>query len=90
MSEIRFTEISLVMYINMGQASRTQANNDWDLEKMIRQVKQNFATGRRTIAGEPTNDEKLIITLVCLGKKTTDQIPDEYRERKKHSSTMFG
>ena len=43
----------------------------------------------RTIAGETTNDEKLLKTLVCIERKTMEQIPDEYKGYTKHLSTRF-
>ena len=61
-----------VRYINMGKASKIQQNNEWDLEDTVRQVEQKFATDLKTIAGETTNDEKLLKTLVCIERKTLE------------------
>ena len=44
----------------MGKASKIQINSDWGLEETVRQVEQKFATDLKTIAGETTNDEKLL------------------------------
>ena len=74
----------------MGKASKVQTSSDWDLEKTVRQVEQKFATDLKTIAGETTNDEKLLKTLVCIERKTMEQIPEEYKGYKKHLSTRFG
>ena len=65
-------------------------NNEWDLEETIRQVEQKFATDLKTIAGKTTNDQKFLKTLVCIERKTSEQIPAEYKEDKKQSSTRFG
>ena len=77
-------------YIQMGTASKVQYNEEWDLEETIRQAEQKFSTDLRTIADETTNDEKLIKTLVCLERRSYEQIPDEYKERHKNMSTRFG
>ena len=75
----------------MGKASKIQQNNEWDLEDTVRQVEQKFATDLKTIAGETTNDEKLLKTLACIERKTLEQMPEEYRqEYKNHLSTRFG
>ena len=68
-----------VRYIQMGQASHIQEENKWDLEETIRQAEQSFATDLRTIAKETTDDEKLLKTLVCLERRTLEQIPEEYK-----------
>ena len=44
----------------------------------------------KTIAGETTNDENLLKTLVCIERKTMEQIPKEYKGYTKHLSTRFG
>ena len=41
-------------------------------------------------SGETSNDEKVLKTLVSLERKTFEQIPEEYKEYKKHLSTRFG
>ena len=69
-----------VRYINMGKASKIQPNNKWDLEETVRQVEQKFAREFKTIAGETTNDEKRLKTLVCIERKCFEQIPEEYKE----------
>ena len=74
----------------MGKASKIQNSEDWDLEETVRQVEQKFATDLKTTAGETTNDEKFLKTLVCLERRTYEQIPEEYREYKKNISTRFG
>ena len=79
-----------VRYIQMGQASHVQEENKWDLEETIRQAEQKFATDLRTIAKETTNDEKLLKTLVCLERKTLEQIPEEYKPYQKQLPTRFG
>ena len=76
-----------VRYINMGKASKIQTSSDWDLEETVRHVEQNFATDLKTIAGETTNDENLLKTLVCIQRKTMEQIPEEYKGYTKHLST---
>ena len=73
----------------MGKASKIQQNNEWDLEDTVRQVEQKFATDLKTIAGETTNDEKLLKTFVCIERKTLEQMPEEYKEYKNHLSTRF-
>ena len=79
-----------VRHISMGKASKIQTSSDWDLEETVRQVEQKFATDLKTIAGETTNDEKLLKTLVCIERKTMEQIPEEYKGYTKRSSTRFG
>ena len=79
-----------VRYINMGKASKIQSNNEWDLVETVRQVEQKLATDLNTIAGETANDEKLLNTLVCIERKTFEQIPEKYKEYKNHLSTRFG
>ena len=86
----RYLGTTGVRYIQMGKASKIQNSEDWDLEETARQVEQKFATDLKTIAGETTNDEKLLKTLVCLERKAYEQIPEEYREYKKNLSTRFG
>ena len=77
-------------YIQMGQANHIQGENKWDLEETIRQAEQNFTTDLKTIATETTNDEKLLKTLVCLERRTLEQIPDDYKPYHKQLSTRFG
>ena len=86
----RYLGTTGVRYIQMGKASKIQSSEDWDLEETVRQVEQKFATDLKTIAGETTNDEKLLKTLVCLERRTYEQRPEEYREYKKNLSTRFG
>ena len=86
----RYLGTTGVRYIQMGKASKIQNSEDWDLEETVQQVEQNFATDLKTIAGETTNDVKLLKTLVCLERRTYEQIPEEYREYKKNLSTRFG
>ena len=66
-------------YIQMGHTSHVQEENKWDLEETIRQAEQKFTTDLRTIAKQTTNDEKLLKTLVCLERRTLEQIPEEYK-----------
>ena len=56
----RYLGATGVRYINMVKANKIQQNNEWDLEDTVRQVEQKFATDLKTIAGETTNDEKLL------------------------------
>ena len=86
----RYLDATGVRYINMGKGSKIQISSDWDLEETVRQVEQNFATDLKTIAGETTNDEKLLKTLVCIERKTMEQIPEEYKGYTKHLSTRSG
>ena len=79
-----------VRYTQLEQASRIQNENKWDLEETIRQAEQKFTTDLKTIATETSNDEKLLKTLVCLERRTLDQIPDEYKPYKKQLSLRFG
>ena len=53
-----------VRYIQMGQASHVQNNNEWNLEETVRQAEQKFATDLKTIAMETTNDDKLCIKAI--------------------------
>ena len=76
-------------YIQMGQASHVQEENKWDLEETIRQAEQKFAIDLRTFAKETTNDEKLLSTLVCLERRTMEQIPEENKSYQKQLSTRF-
>ena len=78
----------------MGKASKIQTNSDWDLEETIRQMEQKFATDLKTIAGETTNDEKLLKTLVCIKRKqwnkyqkSTKDIQNIYKRDSASSST---
>ena len=75
----RYLGTTGVRYIQMGQASHIQNENKWDLEETIRQAEQKFTTDLKTIATETTNDEKLLKTLVCLERRTLEQIPDDYK-----------
>ena len=79
-----------VRYIQMGQASHIQEENKWDLDETIRQAEQKFATDLRTIAKETTDDGKLLKTLVCLERRTLEQIPEEYKAYQRQLSTRFG
>ena len=79
-----------VRYIQMGQAIHIHNENKWDLEETIRQAEQNITTDLKTIAIETTNDEKLLKTLVCLERRTSEQLPDEYKPYQKQLSTSFG
>ena len=74
----------------MGQASHIQDENKWNLEETIRQAEQKFTTDLKTIATEKTNDEKLLKALVCLERRTLEQIPDDYKPYHKQLSTRFG
>ena len=74
----------------MGQASHVQEEIKWDLEQTIRQAEQIFANDQRTIARETTKDEKLLNTLVCLERRTLEQIPEEYKSYQEQLSTRFG
>ena len=60
------------------------------MEETIRQAEQKFTTDLKTIATETTNDKKLLKTLVCLERRTLEQIPDEYKPCHKQPSTRFG
>ena len=64
-----------VRYFQMGQASNVQNNNEWNLEETIRQAEQKFATDLKTIAMETTNDDNFLKILLCLERKTINQIP---------------
>ena len=79
-----------VRYIQMGTASKVQYYEEWDLEETIRQAEQKFSTDLRTIADETTNDENLNKTLVCLERRSYEQIPDEYKGHHKNLSARFG
>ena len=74
----------------MGQTSHVQENNKWDLEETIRQAEQKFTTDLKTIATETTKDEKLLKTLVCLQRRSIDQIPEEYSQYRNQLSIGFG
>ena len=74
----------------MGQASHIQGESKWDLEETIKQAEQKFTTDLKTIATETNNDEKLLKTLVCLERRTLEQIPDEYKPYYKQLSIRFG
>ena len=83
----RYLGANSVRYIQMGTASKVQYNEEWDLEETTRQAEQKFLTDLRTTADETTDVEKLIKTLVCLEKRSYEQIPDEYKEHHKNMST---
>ena len=83
----RYLGTTGVRYIQMGQASHIQNENKWDPEETIRQAEQKFTTDLKTIATETTNDEKLLKTLVCLERRTLEQIPDDYKPYHKQLST---
>ena len=85
----RYLGATSVRYIQMGTASKVHYNEEYDLEETIRQAEQKFSTDLRTIADETTNDEKLIKTLVCLEKRSYEQIPDEIKDHHKNMSTRF-
>ena len=86
----KYIEATAVRYIQMGKASHIQEENKWDLEETIRQTEQKFATDLRTIAKETTDDEKLLKTLVCLERRTLEQVPEEYKTYQRQLSTRFG
>ena len=86
----RYLGTTGVRYIQMGQASEIQNENKWDLEETTRQAEQKFTTDLKTIAIETTNDEKVLKTLVCLERRTLEQIPDDYKPYYKQLSTRFG
>ena len=79
---INFKSYYPIRHINMGKASKIQTSNEWDLQETIRQVEQKFATDIKTRVRETTNDEKLLKTLVCIERKTFEQILEEYKKRK--------
>ena len=79
-----------VRYIQVGQTSHVQEENKWDSEETIRQAEQKVTMDLRTIAKERTNDEKLLKMLVCLERRTLEQIPDVYKSYQKQLSTRFG
>ena len=79
-----------VRYIQMRQASHVQNNNEWNLEKIIRQAEQKLATDLKTIATETANDDKLLKALVSLERKTINQITEEYKQYTKTLSTRLG
>ena len=86
----RYLGTTGVRYIQMGQASHIQKEKKWDLEETVRQAEQKFTTEVKTIATETTNDEKLLKPLVRLGRRTLEQISDEYKPYQKQQSTRFG
>ena len=53
-------------------------------------VEQKFSTDLTTIGDETTNDEKILKLLVCLERRSFDQILEEYKEYKQNLSTKFG
>ena len=79
----RYLGATSVRYVQMGTASKVQYNEEWDLKETIRQAEQKFSTDLRTIADETTNDEKLIKTLVCLERRSYEQVPDDYKNTTK-------
>ena len=86
----RYLGTAGVRYIQMGQASHIQGENKWALEEIIRQAEQKFTTDLKTIPTETTNDEELLKTLVCLERRTLEQVPDDYKPNHKQLSTRFG
>ena len=87
----RYLGTTGVRYIQNGQASHIQGENKWDLEETIRQAEQKFNTDLKTTATETTDDENLLKTLLlCLERRTLEQITDEYKPYHKHLSTRFG
>ena len=74
----------------MEQASHIQGENKWNLQEIIRQAEQKLTTDLKTIATKTTNDENLLKTLVCLERRTLEQIPHEYKPYHKQLSTRFG
>ena len=64
----RYMGATGVRYIQMGQTSHMQSDNNWDLEKTIRKAEEKFTTNLKTIATEITNDERILKPLVCLEK----------------------
>ena len=79
-----------VQYIQVGQASHVQNNNERNLKETVRQAEQKFETDSKPIAMEPTNDDKPLKTLVCLESKTINQIPEKFKQYTKNLSTRFG
>ena len=71
-------------------ASHVQKNKDCHLEETIRQAEQKFSLDLKMIAMETTKVDKLLKTLVCIERKTTTQIPDEYKQYTRNLSTRFG
>ena len=64
-----------------------KAHNNWDLEGTIREAEEKFTPDLK-IATETTNDEKLK-TLVCLERRTMEQIPEEYKSYQNQLSIRF-
>ena len=85
----RYLGATSVRYIQMGTASRVQYNEEWYLEETNCQVEQKFSTDLRTIADGTTNDEKIIKTLVCLERRSYEQIPDIQGSSQKHVDTIW-
>ena len=80
-------------YVQLGQASLVQDDNNLDLEETIRQAEQKFTTDLKTIATETTNDGKFLKylkTLVCLDRRSIEQIADEYKAYQKKRLTRLG
>ena len=73
----------------MGQANHIQENKEWNLEETIKQAEQKFSTDLKMNAMETRNDNKLPKTIVCLERKTTTQIPEEYKQYTENLSTRF-
>ena len=80
-----------VGYIQMGQTSHIQNENKWDLaEETIRHAEHKCTTDLQTIATETSNDKKLLKKLVCLERRTLEQIHDQYKPYQKQLTTRFG
>ena len=75
-----------VRYVQMGQASHVQENNEWNLEETVRQAEHKFSTILKTIAMDITNVDKLLKTLET---QTINQIREEYKNYTKNLSTRF-
>ena len=86
----KYLGVTGVRYIQMGQASHDRENQEWNLEETIRQAEQKFSTDLKMIATEATIDDKLQKPLVCLERRTTTQIQDEYKHYPKSLSASFG
>ena len=74
--------VKSVQYVKMGHAPKIAAHedNNWVLEQAVQETgKRNFSTDLQLLITNTTNDPTLLQTLVCLGRRQHELIPDKYQ-----------
>ena len=74
----RYVGVKSVQYVKMGHAPKiaAQEENNWELEKAVRETEKNFSTDLQLLMTETTNDPILLKTLVSLERQQYELLPD--------------